>query len=257
MKARYFATSVLRRFCLVKKRVGIPDLPEVINDLIEQLLRENLTMVSRERLYATALSARNVCVNNISGDFVECGVWRGGNVILAAKVFEFYGVEKKYWLYDTFFGMTKPTEIDFSNFEGSANKTYDFYEKSNTRWCESSLHDVKENLARFNLDLRNFNFIIGDVLETLNSPSNVPDGICILRLDTDWYESTKIELNHLYDKVNLHGIIMFDDYGYWGGHRKAIDDFFIGLGLNPLMMYIDASGRIMQKVTTSGVNILK
>jgi hypothetical protein len=91
----------------------------------------------------------------------------------------------------------------------------------------------------------------------LNSPSNVPEGICILRLDTDWYESTKIELNRLYDKVNLHGIIMFDDYGYWEGQRKAIDEFFGGLGLNPLMMYIDISGRIMQKVTTSGVNTLK
>lgn len=252
MNVREFTKNVLRRFGLVKKRVGIPDLPEVINDLIEQLLRENLTMVSRERLYATALSARNICNNNISGDFVECGVWRGGNIILAAKVFEFYGVEKKYWLYDTFTGMTKPTEIDFSNFEGSAIRTYDILRRSDSRWCESSLRDVKENLARFNLDLSNFNFIIGDVLETLKLPANNPESICILRLDTDWYESTKMELDCLYDKVNLHGIIMFDDYGYWGGHRKAIDEFFLGLGLIPLMMYIDISGRIMQKVTRLG-----
>ncbi len=227
----------------------IPELPREIVDLIESLLNSDLTMVSRERLYATALSVKYVCENKIEGDFVECGVWRGGNVILAAKVFEYFSVSPKLWLYDTFEGMTKPNEKDLSQIEGAALKQFESLQKANSKWCYSDIEEVKSNLRSYGVNLAFCKFIVGDVIETLEKNVNIPEKISVLRLDTDWYESTSCELDNLYHLVSLNGVIMFDDYGYWGGHRKAVDEFFDRLGIKPLLMYIDLPGRIMQKIS--------
>ena len=82
----------------------------------------------------------------------------------------------------------------------------------------------------------------GDVLSTLAVPDNLPLKIAVLRLDTDWYESTRMELETLYPRLSVDGVIMIDDYGHWTGARRAVDEYF-ARGQRPLLQYTDATGR--------------
>ena len=142
-----------------------------------------------------------------------------------------------------------PKAEDISQIEGVAVDKFKAMQKSNLKWCYSSLEEVKANLLSHGVDLSICKFVVGDVLITLGNKINVPEQISVLRLDTDWYESTKYELDNLYHKLSINGVAIFDDYGYWGGHRKAVDEFFIELNEKPLLMYIDLPGRIMQKIS--------
>ena len=89
-------------------------------------------------------------------------------------------------------------------------------------WCYSPLEKVKDRLNPQD----KLHYIVGDVMETLKDKTNIPDKIAILRLDTDWYESSKYELEQMYDNVVTGGVIIFDDYYHWDGQRRATDDFF-------------------------------
>ena len=182
--------------------------------------------------------------NNLPGDFVDCGVWRGGNVILAAKIFQYYGCDNRVWAFDTFEGMTKPEIIDFSSYEGPALETWGSFTAVGETWLESKLPEVIQNFLDFKIDLNLVEFVRGKVEDTLLGP-NVPEEISILRLDTDWYSSTKVELEVLFPLVKNGGIIMFDDYGYWEGHAKAIDESF--QGSRPFLFRIDDICRLMIK----------
>ena len=94
-------------------------MPVEINDdereIIEDVKQNELTLVSYERLWATLTACKYVASQNIDGDFVECGVWRGGNAIVAAKFFQLNGIDKKVWCFDTFAGMTPPTDFDVTH----------------------------------------------------------------------------------------------------------------------------------------------
>ena len=223
------------------------EIPAAIWDVIIRIYTSQLTMVSLERLIATANSAIYVCKNNLPGAFVECGVWRGGNAILATKIFEFYGKENNVYLYDTFDGMVPPTTEDFSPIIGSAEEIFAAKEADGEKWCFATVDDVVQNFDQFTAPLSNVVIIKGDVLETLSLSVNVPNQIAILRLDTDWYESTRYEMQILFPRVISQGIIMFDDYGFWGGHQKAINEYFVDKGLNPHMSYVDESCRLIVK----------
>lgn len=189
--------------------------------------REKMTMVGRHSAFATALSALHVVKQKIPGDFVECGVWRGGNVAIAAKVFTHRNDPRKCYLFDTFTGMTAPTQDDVDQAGAPA---LDEFERKKTEegsdWCLASLQEVKSNLAGFDLAPDMFQFCKGDVLETLRQEENLPEKISFLRLDTDWHDSTKLELEVLYPRLSPGGVIIVDDYGHWSGARKATDEFF-------------------------------
>jgi hypothetical protein len=201
-------------------------------------------MVSRERLFATLMSCKYVLERNIEGDFVECGVWRGGNSIIAAGMFKLYNSHKKVYLYDTFEGMTASTEADVQLATGHTAK--EISESINGKWCYAPLGDVKTNFSNLGLLSENVIFVQGDVLQTLQQ--NIPDKISVLRLDTDWYESTKKEMDTLYNKVARGGVLMIDDYGYWGGSKKAVDEYFDKNGNRPFLQYIDNTGRLGIKI---------
>jgi len=115
----------------------------------------------------------------------------------------------------------------------------------NNVWCVASLEDVEASLFKTQYSRENLVFIKGDVALTL--AENAPEKIALLRLDTDWYESTKAELEILYPKLVPGGVCILDDYGHWKGARKAVDDYFEQLGARPLLMPIDFSGRIFVK----------
>lgn len=162
-------------------------------------------------------------VRNIPGDVVECGVWKGANIILARKLLP----DRVCWLFDTFTGMTLPAEIDVSQGGRVASERYQA--TLDKGWCRASLGDVRLNLADAGvLDDDRLRFIVGDVTETLQSPACIPEQIALLRLDTDWYASTKIELDVLYPRLSPGGILIVDDYGHWLGARKAVDEYFGG-----------------------------
>lgn len=182
------------------------------------------SMTTAPRINALFQSMEYIRKNNFSGDYVECGVWRGGNILGMMKYLEFHNnTEPNIWLYDTFSGMTPPesVDVDFMN-----NKASDILEHV---LCMNSLDEVKQALTNSNYPNDKVKYVIGDICETLLVKENVPEKIALLRLDTDWYNSTKVELEVLWDKLEVGAPCIIDDYGHWQGCRMAVDEFFAKL----------------------------
>ena len=161
--------------------------------IFDYVINNQLTMVSAERLIATIQACKYVILNEIPGDFVECGVWRGGNSIAAKLLFEAYGSNKKVILMDTFAGMTEPTELDETiRHKIPAKKRFQKEQKeSHNGWCYASLEEVKENFTKAGAGPVGVEYVVGDITEILLTTKGLPSEISILRLDTDWYESKK------------------------------------------------------------------
>jgi len=212
-----------------------------------ELCREQ-TMTSIERMYALHTATRYIVENDIAGDFVECGVWRGGSVMLVAHTLLHLGVsDRTVWLFDTFAGMTAPSAEDIQEMSGrSAHEILAEHRKSEDDpfWGVAPRNVVEENLRRTGYPDANIRFIEGDVLDTI--PANAPNDVALLRLDTDWYASTRHELEHLYPRVTQRGVVIVDDYGYWRGSRKATDECLERAG-HPLLHRIDFTGRMWVK----------
>jgi len=175
-------------------------------------------------------------------------VWKGGNIILFKKIMELSNdYNRKIFAYDIFEGMTEPDENDFDisknlNAKFLMNKDKD---KKTNIWGVCSLENVKNNIQSNVKNIDNIKFIKGPVEQTLAIQMNLPEKISLLRLDTDWYSSTKKELEILYKKVSPCGIIIIDDYGHWGGSKKAVDEFFSNKYV--WMHYIDYACRLIIK----------
>ncbi len=203
------------------------------------------TMTSNERLYGLIESVRYVINNNIEGDFVECGVWKGGSMMAIAATLQTMGVTNRHlYLYDTFTGMTAPTadDIDQLNRDAATQLSNDAnYKTESVVWAFSGLDEVKKNIASTNYPKEFIHFIEGDVLKTI--PSTIPNQIALLRLDTDWYESTKHEMEHLFPKLLAKGVIIIDDYGFWKGSRKAVDEYLSNNNISLLLHRMDETGR--------------
>ncbi len=203
------------------------------------------TMTSIERMYALYSATRYIVANGIAGDLVECGVWRGGSVMLMAHTLLRLGdTARTLWLYDTFRGMTAPEAADVQTMTGrSAQDVLAEAERSGPFWGIAARDAVERNLL--GTGYPNVRFVEGDVAITI--PKNVPAKIALLRLDTDWYASTRHELEHLYPLIEPGGVLIVDDYGYWTGARKATDEYFASLGQHPLLHRIDYTGRMCVK----------
>lgn len=187
-----------------------------------------------ERIAAMVDALRRIDREGIIGDVVECGVWRGGNIILARKLCP----NRICWLYDTFDGMTAPTPDDVTRSGRKASDSYNKKLSRGAKWADVSLGDVRANLEKTGmLDDNRLRFIVGPVEDTLRDATNIPERIALLRLDTDWHESTKVELEVLYPQLVPGGILIVDDYGHWMGARKAVDEYF-GDAM-PVMVQID------------------
>ena len=231
----------------LERNANIPIDCEHYSELLKVILERKLTMVSPERLAATALACEYVIRESIPGDFVECGVWRGGNSILANEVFrKLNAVDRNVWLFDTFSGMSEPSERDRrvnSKVLAFEQFTQQRSEKGGSEWCRSEIDEVRSNFRMFNSDLERVKFVSGDVNKTLKDKKYIPKQISILRLDTDWYESTRIELETLYPRLSIGGVLIIDDYGHWDGARKAVDEFFSDKK-RPLFSITDYTGRM-------------
>ena len=149
--------------------------------------------------------------------------------------------------------MSEPNDIvDKSVFLGDTSKNVfnKHQEKNFNSWCYASLDEVKENFKKAGLPIENINFIKGKVEDTLKVQSNLPEKISVLRLDTDWYDSTAIELEVLYPKLEIGGVLLIDDYGYWDGAREAVDNYFSRLDTprRPFFAQSDFTGRVGIKI---------
>lgn len=224
-----------------------PDFDEPTKRVIAAVLE--FTMTGPERLQALVNAARYVVANGIEGDFVECGVWRGGSSMAVALTLKELGDEGRHlYLYDTYEGMNAPTEHDVTFAGERADATFADRRLSedSSLWCRSPLEEVEKNLTSTGYPRDRLHFIKGKVEDTI--PGRMPDGpIAILRLDTDWYESTRHELLHLYPRLVRGGVLVIDDYGHWAGARKAVDEYIAEHKLCLLLNRVDYTARIAVK----------
>ena len=212
---------------------------------ILELIRP-FTMTSVERQIALIHATRYVARDRIEGAIAECGVWRGGSMMAVAAALLSEGVsDRDLYLYDTFEGMTAPTAADKCHDGTPAATMKEQEEKSGERWCYASVEEVRRNLRSTGYPENRVHFVPGKVEETI--PKTLPGNLALLRLDTDWYESTKHELIHLYPLLASNGILIIDDYGYWQGARKAVDEYFAEHGLRLYLHRVDDTGRIAVK----------
>ncbi len=206
------------------------------------------TMTTPERMYALYEGVRYTITNRIPGDFVECGVWKGGSSMVIAYTLLALGVkDRRIFLYDTFDGMSEPGEEDkdltgvaADQLLGEADK-----EQSTSVWCYSGIDEVKKNLLSTGYPADQLQFIKGKVEDSI--PATLPGDIALLRLDTDWYESTHHELVHLFPLLQKSGLLIIDDFGHWEGAKKAVVQYFEERQLHYYLGRIDYTGRFLVK----------
>ncbi len=231
---------------LLKEELSF-DLDKEFTEIYE---KTNLfTMTSIARMYSMYKATEYIINNNIVGDIVECGVWKGGSMMISAlTLLKMNGSNKSLYLYDTYEGMNKPTEKDIRIYDNkpALNIWKKFQEKGFNKWDYAPLDEVKTNLYSTNYPKDNINFIRGKVEATI--PNIIPEKISLLRLDTDLYESTYHELVHLYPRLSKNGVLIIDDYGYWKGQKEATDKYIKENNIEILLNRIDEQGRIGIKI---------
>lgn len=211
---------------------------------------KGMSMTSQVRMVSLLRAIDYIVQNRIEGDIVECGVWKGGSMMLVAKrLMQLNDSTRNLYLFDTYEGMSSPGDKDVSLLDNKhANSLLEKTDRlaGNNVWCYSSLDEVKGNLASTQYPASRMFFIKGKVEDTLPEPSI--GKIALLRLDTDWYESTKHELETLYDNLASGGVLIIDDYGHWSGSRKAVDEFIEKRQLKIFLNRIDYTGRLAIKM---------
>ena len=222
-----------------------PDFDEQTAALIRDV--QPFTMTSVERVYALRKGVEYILTQEIPGDIVECGVWKGGSMMAVARTLIENGAVRRLHLFDTFEGMPEPGEID-KDFRGEPAAAQLQRQNKNTSqvWAYSPIDEVQRNLLSTGFDKSQIVFTKGKVEDTI--PAHAPEQIALLRLDTDWYESTYHELVHLYPRLSVGGVLIIDDYGHWKGARRAVDQYFEEAHPSMLLNRIDYTGRIGVKV---------
>jgi O-methyltransferase len=201
------------------------------------------TMTSNERMFALYKAVQYIVKADIKGDFVEAGVWRGGSAMIVILALKELGItDRKIYMYDTYEGMSEPSEED-SNISNGAKASLKYFAMlgKEEKWAYASLEEVKTNISRLGYPQENLIYVKGKIEETV--PEVLSEKIALLRLDTDWYDSTKHELEYMYPNLTAGGVLLIDDYGHWAGCKKAIDEYFTEH--SPILLNrIDYTGRI-------------
>ena len=246
MTLRHRIRSLLRSSGFDVVRYPAPDFDEDFLETLEAV--RPYTLASPERIYAVCQAARYIARFRVPGAVVECGVWRGGSMMAAARTLGAVGdSERSLYLFDTFEGMPAPGHEDV-RYDGISAATV--LEREPRRdptsaWCVASLDDVKTSMTKVGYPEERVHFVAGRVEATL--PSRAPEPIALLRLDTDWYESTHHELVHLVPRLSPGGVLIIDDYGHWKGSRKATDEYIASTPDFGMLTRIDYTGRLAIK----------
>ncbi len=204
------------------------------------------TLTSLDRRAGLILAVDYIVQQGIDGDIVECGVWRGGSMMAVALALLARGDTSRHlYLYDTYEGMSEPTAEDRSHTGEAAATQLARTARGEGVWCEAGLDDVQANLWSTGYPRDKIHFIQGKVEDTI--PARVPGAIALLRLDTDWYESTRHELQHLYPRLARQGVLVIDDYGHWQGARQAVDEYFAASEVHHFLHRVDYTARLVIK----------
>jgi O-methyltransferase len=206
------------------------------------------TLTSAERIAAVCDATSYVVRARLEGAFAECGVWRGGSMMaVALTLIELGDTDRDLYLFDTFSGMTEPTAEDRSSpYDGySPHRRWRRHRAAGRAWAGVPAEVVRERVESTGYPPERIHLIEGKVEETL--PEHAPPALALLRLDTDWYASTRHELVHLYPRLAEGGVLIVDDYGHYEGARRAVDEYFGERGETPLLQRIDYTGRLALK----------
>lgn len=239
-----FTFRKLPQYALRNRKLKLPrDMEPEFVPLYEAA--RDYTLTSPECLYALYQAVRHVVAHQIPGDLVECGVWRGGSAMMMAQTLQALGVtDRKIHLYDTFAGMTQPGEIDVRRRDGAeqVSRWQAFQRDGFNEWTYAPLEEVQTNMRRTGFPEQKLVYVAGPVEDTL--PATRPERISVLRLDTDWYESTHHEFTHLFPLLQPGGLVIVDDYGAYEGARRATDSYLAESGVDLFLHRIDTSARI-------------
>jgi len=209
------------------------------------------TMTSAERLFALCQAVRYIVNYRIPGDVVECGVWKGGSMMAVARtLLENGDNSRSLYLFDTFKGMVPSQDADVTIDNVAAEDIGAILKRDGEKWCFAPLDEVRAAMRSTGYEASRLHCVEGRVEDTI--PAQAPELISLLRLDTDWYESTRHELIHLFPRLSDGAVLIIDDYGFWKGCRKAVDEYFAEHRIPVLLNRIDDSGRIavIQRVDT-------
>ncbi len=196
------------------------------------------TMIGLKRMDNLQFCVEDVIKNNVPGDLIETGVWRGGATIFMRGILKAYGVtDRRVWVADSFEGLPKPDEATYEADRGDKHHTFSF--------LAVSLEDVKANFARYGLLDEQVFFLKGWFKDTL--PGAPIKHISVARLDGDMYESTMDGLTNLYPRLSLGGYLIVDDYGAVPACRRAVEDYRGKHGIKEPIQDIDGLGAFWQR----------
>lgn len=224
-----------------------PDIPASLVEVYKKV--KPFTMTSPERVFALCEAVKYIHEKAIEGDVVECGVWKGGSMMAVAETLLRSGDSSRdLYLFDTFEGMAPPTDkdVDIGGVTAESLLEQSDKMKDDSVWCRATLESVKSAVNSVGYPSNKIHFVKGMVEQTI--PLAAPEKIALLRLDTDWYESTKHEMEHLFPRISKGGVLIIDDYGHWQGARKAVDEYLVNKKVRILLNRIDYTGRIAVKI---------
>jgi O-methyltransferase len=197
------------------------------------------TMIGMQRLTSLQRCVEAVLSEDVPGDLIECGVWRGGACILMRAVLAVYGDEKRcVWVADSFAGVPPP---DKENYIADENLRLDLVADV----LGVSEAAVKANFKRYGLLDDRVQFLAGWFKDTLHAAPI--DRIALMRLDGDLYESTIQALDSLYPRLSAGGFCIIDDYHAISACRQAVTDYRKCHGVTAEIIEIDGSGVFWRK----------
>lgn len=197
------------------------------------------TMTQPRRCKLLWNQCMDVFRRGVPGSLVECGVWRGGSSGVMALAARHAGETRELHLFDSFEGLPEPQEVDeqaaadYSSGRASGKL-------SSIGRCKAELDEVEGFLfGQLQLDRKQVHFHVGWFQNTVPIDAATLGPIALLRLDGDWYESTKVCLEHLYPRLTPGGVLVLDDYFAWAGCRKATDEYRAQHGITEPIIAID------------------
>ena len=243
MRGRYLQ---LMQDCLTGSVYEDPPLKVLGSEIFDSTLREYgwdwpsvaHSMIGRKRMGNLRTLTEHVFFDNVPGDLIETGVWRGGACIYLRAILEAYGVkDRRVWVADSFEGLPPPDTAAYPADTGDVFHTY--------QELAVPIEAVKRNFERYGLLDDQVRFLKGWFSDTLPDAATGP--LAILRMDGDMYESTMDALTHLYARVSPGGYVIVDDYRVVEGCRKAVDEFRAQRGITDKIVEIDGVGVFWQK----------
>ena len=246
--SRQLAVGWLSRASYFLPPLLSPDLGPELEQTIRRVRRH--TMTSPRRIAALCDGVEYAVRAGVPGAIVECGVWKGGSMMAAAlTLLRLDAADRDIFLFDTFQGMPPPTAADTAS-------AYDGYspmghwrrrrrEEGRNAWHYVPVEEVRAAVLSTGYPPERVHLVEGRVEDTL--PQRAPGEIALLRLDTDWYESTRHEMEQLYPRLSPGGVLLLDDYGHYEGARRAVDEYLAAESEPLLLTRVDYTGRMALK----------